>query len=191
MRIDIEMTREQFYQELLQEAATALHAYLSAGDKPSRKSASILAKNSYKNITGKEYFNPIETMNNFYAQIGISDRICCYCEQDLTMVGMTSEHIVPRSMGGTNLPKNLLCACGNCNGLRGSKTFFEFRHEVLYQRRKRLHLPKMVSMYDKILKNIDIVEDYMMKMGDELLKDKPLSSKYPRYYYELFKSTKK
>lgn len=36
----------------------ALEAYLSAGTKQSRKEASVLAKQAYKELTGKDYENP-------------------------------------------------------------------------------------------------------------------------------------
>jgi len=36
----------------------ALEAYLSAGTKQSRKEASVIAKQAYKELTGNDYENP-------------------------------------------------------------------------------------------------------------------------------------
>lgn len=37
------------------------------------------------------------------------------------------EHIVPRSLGGTNKPENLTPACWTCNGRKGNKSLEEYR----------------------------------------------------------------
>lgn len=42
---------------------------------------------------------------------------CYYCEKD--MHWLTTDHIVPVSLNGNNLPKNKIKACHKCNSLKG------------------------------------------------------------------------
>lgn len=54
---------------------------------------------------------------------------CCWCKRFLLHNELTIEHIIPKSMGGTNALENLRCACSQCNRKRGNK-FFPFK-EIL------------------------------------------------------------
>lgn len=42
---------------------------------------------------------------------------CFYCEKEYSW--LTTDHIVPVSLGGINLPKNKVAACFRCNQLKG------------------------------------------------------------------------
>ena len=47
---------------------------------------------------------------------------CIYCQSIFPLAyngaGLTLEHIIPRSKGGTHEPANLVTACGRCNSSR-------------------------------------------------------------------------
>lgn len=45
---------------------------------------------------------------------------CCYCDRALGLTTATLEHVVPRSLGGTNALDNLKLACESCNRARGN-----------------------------------------------------------------------
>ncbi len=44
------------------------------------------------------------------------DNQCAYCGSDKNL---TIDHITPRSKGGTDFTKNVLCACQECNQDKG------------------------------------------------------------------------
>lgn len=53
--------------------------------------------------------------------VWLRDGLCCvYCCQDWSASGLTLDHIVARSEGGTNAPTNLVSACPRCNALKRS-----------------------------------------------------------------------
>lgn len=47
---------------------------------------------------------------------------CYYCgvRGNETECGLTIDHVVPVSLGGSNAPENLVSACGNCNFGKGA-----------------------------------------------------------------------
>ena len=49
---------------------------------------------------------------------------CVYCGK--LAERLTLDHIVPRSMGGTNVTENLITACMECNRNRGNTPVCEF-----------------------------------------------------------------
>ena len=52
---------------------------------------------------------------------------CCYCNRHFSKrVVKSREHIIPRSMGGTNDKINLIEACVDCNQIRQNMSFKEF-----------------------------------------------------------------
>ncbi|MHB1846153.1 MAG: HNH endonuclease [Deltaproteobacteria bacterium] len=52
---------------------------------------------------------------------------CCFCGKALTPRTATLEHILPRSRGGTDEPRNLTLSCAACNHGRGDMGFQKFR----------------------------------------------------------------
>lgn len=54
---------------------------------------------------------------------------CCWCGRNLSPKERTFEHLIPKSMGGTNDNKNLRFACIECNSKRGNK-FFPFKGKL-------------------------------------------------------------
>jgi 5-methylcytosine-specific restriction endonuclease McrA len=53
--------------------------------------------------------------------IFLRDRyICQYCDKTLTEKTATLDHVLPVSHGGKTNWENCVCACGNCNTLKGN-----------------------------------------------------------------------
>lgn len=48
-------------------------------------------------------------------------KICCWCNDPLTLEKATVEHIVPLSRGGLNNANNMKLACKGCNQKRGNE----------------------------------------------------------------------
>ena len=47
--------------------------------------------------------------------------ICAYCADPLTAKTMTIDHFIPRVLGGTDDPSNLMSACFTCNVRKGAR----------------------------------------------------------------------
>lgn len=59
----------------------------------------------------------------FKKQISIQNYHCYYCLQSLKGKRINVEHVIPRSRGGDNNPKNLVLACATCNKDKGSTLY--------------------------------------------------------------------
>lgn len=51
---------------------------------------------------------------------------CIYCETQLTISNVTTDHIIPISNFGNNCQINLLTCCKSCNNERGNMEFNEY-----------------------------------------------------------------
>jgi 5-methylcytosine-specific restriction endonuclease McrA len=54
-----------------------------------------------------------------YARIWVLNRdkhICAYCGEAANQV----DHVIPRHLGGSDLPTNLVASCSRCNSLKGT-----------------------------------------------------------------------
>lgn len=58
------------------------------------------------------------------------DSHCGYCGRKITDATMHIDHMIARSVGGSNLIDNLLPACLPCNNLKGVWSLEEFRREI-------------------------------------------------------------
>ncbi|WP_245954905.1 HNH endonuclease [Paenibacillus flagellatus] len=67
---------------------------------------------------------------------------CLWCGLPATTV----DHIVPSSKGGSDLPRNLLASCSECNSKRGNRSAF------LYLREKAKSVPNLIKLYYRIVK---------------------------------------
>lgn len=84
---------------------------------------------------------------------------CCYCGREFSsLLKSTTEHIVPKSKGGSDSPKNKRRCCVECNTWRGNKSLDYWRWEVQWQIDNAGRY-KSFSIYDMeiILVNIDYV----------------------------------
>ena len=46
---------------------------------------------------------------------------CAYCGRELTLGTWSTDHIIPRSKGGTGRIENLVLSCRNCNSKKSSE----------------------------------------------------------------------
>ena len=72
-------------------------------------------------IARNEYLKPKDSVrlrreSLFYRDHGL----CAYCEQPITISGLTYDHVIPRKHGGESNWNNIVCACVRCNSLKGS-----------------------------------------------------------------------
>lgn len=70
---------------------------------------------------------------------------CYYCGE----YGDTVDHLVPKSRGGLNTPKNLVCSCKKCNEEKGDMTKEE------YEIYKRKQIRKFLNKSDNFQNYID------------------------------------
>ncbi|TYP69178.1 HNH endonuclease [Paenibacillus methanolicus] len=61
---------------------------------------------------------------------------CLWCGRS----GTTVDHIIPSSKGGSDLPRNLLAACMECNTKRGSRSAFSYFRERVFSSPNRMKL---------------------------------------------------
>lgn len=55
---------------------------------------------------------------------------CCYCERWIVWpLQATKEHLVPKSIGGSNNSLNIRPCCHQCNGWRGNKPLSVWQQE--------------------------------------------------------------
>lgn len=55
------------------------------------------------------------------------DQKCAYCGRELVYDILTIDHVIPLSLGGTNLINNLFPACELCNRLKANYKLEDFR----------------------------------------------------------------
>ena len=61
---------------------------------------------------------------------GVVFTFCCYCKQVFLLDVLTIEHVVPRSLGGTNDDNNISLACFPCNQKQGKRTWIFKRRQI-------------------------------------------------------------
>ena len=66
-------------------------------------------------------------------------KTCQYCGR--TEGHMTVDHVIPRSLGGTESWENLVCACSSCNNIKGDRTPNEAGMSLV----RRPHKPSLFS----------------------------------------------
>jgi len=52
---------------------------------------------------------------------------CCFCLKTFFLEFLTIEHIIPKTLGGTNQLINLALSCTKCNNDRDCSNFSEYR----------------------------------------------------------------
>lgn len=58
-------------------------------------------------------------------------QVCKYCKRDTAKAGgATIDHIIPKSMFGTNKKDNLTIACYECNQFKAGMSLREWLHEI-------------------------------------------------------------
>jgi hypothetical protein len=64
--------------------------------------------------------------------------ICVYCATQFNnYVELTIDHVIPKTLGGSNEDFNLVLACENCNRNKGGKNEINLLNYLLQMRRMR------------------------------------------------------
>ena len=71
-------------------------------------------------------------------------RTCIYCDQTLVVSNMACDHIIPLSMGGGSIIKNLHIVCGRCNTRKGPLTNKNFKRILKWLSHQDIDLSKYV-----------------------------------------------
>jgi len=76
--------------------------------------------------------------------------ICIYCGIDGEL---TTEHILPRSRGGDDIPDNVVRVCKSCNSSKGGKRLYEWKGLEAKDRHHRIaegkYLKYLYSLHEK------------------------------------------
>lgn len=97
---------------------------------------SVLALKEYQHLDVKPKF----TRMGVYLRDRFS---CAYCGNRFPMHQLTFDHVVPRSKGGRTNWKNIVTACGTCNGFKGDKDLVELERRGM----KLKHQPFVPSKH--------------------------------------------
>ena len=123
------------------------------------------------------FFGKKEEPSKNYRKTGLDTNMsnygwytCVHCGKKMRKGDVEIDHIIPRSKGGTNDPKNLQCLCKHCNRSKQadtSRTKQDLKNrKVTYGQNQRAPYFK-----EKIKKaKGDIREKYLSQCSDEELK---------------------
>ena len=54
---------------------------------------------------------------------------CVYCGENYELHELTLDHVHPRSKGGQDLTRNVVCACQKCNQDKGSRNWLHWMRD--------------------------------------------------------------
>ena len=66
---------------------------------------------------------------------------CQYCGKKVPTSELSLDHVIPRTQGGTSNWKNIVCACTNCNKLKGGRRPEEAGMKLICKPVKPRHCP--------------------------------------------------
>ncbi|MGU9962411.1 MAG: HNH endonuclease [Candidatus Puniceispirillales bacterium WSBS_2018_MAG_OTU23] len=73
-------------------------------------------------IALKDYIQQTSTPTFTRFNVFLRDRFNCqYCNREFPAIGLTFDHVIPRSKGGLTTWGNVVAACGRCNLLKANK----------------------------------------------------------------------
>lgn len=70
------------------------------------------------------------------------DNTCVYCGKTYDLSELSIDHVHPRSLGGKDEAKNIVCACTRCNQEKGSQDWTTFMRNSYGINPLREHLIK-------------------------------------------------
>lgn len=80
---------------------------------------------------------------------------CFYCEEPITPINRTRDHLVPRAQRGSLENDNVVYACWDCNSLKGNRTPYQFMKAMeLLRTDAARDLKKKMHRCNKIVDNI-------------------------------------
>lgn len=68
---------------------------------------------------------------------------CQYCEAPLPAHDLTTDHVIPRSLGGKTTWDNVVAACAPCNRKKGGRTPGQARMQLLRKPTRPANLPAL------------------------------------------------
>lgn len=80
---------------------------------------------------------------------------CQYC--GTTRGAMTVDHVIPRTLGGSDTWENLVCACPRCNNRKGDRTAEEAGMEL----KRRPFRPSLITFLQKNVTISDTWKPYL------------------------------
>ena len=83
-----------------------------------------------------------------FIELELTNSVCIYCKEELTIKEISLDHKYPLSRAGTNSLDNLQIICKKCNRLKSDLTNFEFVSFLDYLR----HIP--VEAKNSIIKRL-------------------------------------
>lgn len=120
--------------------------------------------------------------------------LCCYCDNVLTPLTITMEHILPDSKRGTFNSTNLTVSCGPCNNKRGNRPFFEYckqfnwpedkinKYKRLYFNNLKIKILNIAK--ESCIKNDEAIPLELIKQACYILKIKNIDfSNYEKMYF--------
>ena len=99
--------------------------------KPKKKQKLLLTPEDYEFFSGRSFVEDYvqrPTLREWAKEL----RQCAYCGK---FEADTKDHIIPKSMGGTNEPENLIDCCRSCNSKKGTRTPEQAGMPILYDDR--------------------------------------------------------
>lgn len=91
----------------------------------------------YRLLSGTKRSKGVVAKRVVQTLLAIQGPNCAYCLGAFSDTGYHVEHVIPVSVGGTNLLNNLCLACPRCNKLAGAKVFGTFAAKKKYVLSKR------------------------------------------------------
>lgn len=72
------------------------------------------------------YANPTEQDIRRFRLVTMQNGECLYCGEPITLATSELDHIVPRSVGGSNRSENVVAVCKRCNQAKGKNVFSQW-----------------------------------------------------------------
>ncbi len=117
---------------------------------------SVVARNGHQKI--KEVVR-LRRESLFYRDHGI----CAYCERPLSISGLTVDHVLAQSLGGTTVWNNVVAACSRCNAKKGDS-----KPIGIWKPKTRVYTPNYFDLV-KIRRKFPLViadSEWMTFLGD-------------------------
>lgn len=77
-----------------------------------------------------------------------SAHCCIYCGHPLTLETMETDHIVPRSKGGSSDYVNKVCVCPHCNAAKADMEIPEFL-ETMSPKKRRAYENRLEKLFEQ------------------------------------------
>jgi 5-methylcytosine-specific restriction endonuclease McrA len=103
---------------------------------------SVLRLNHYVRVVRKE--TPLSKRN----VLRRDSHRCQYCGR--TETNLTTDHVIPRTLGGPDSWENLVCACAECNSRKGGKPLHQCGMKLLRKPKKPSYFTFVISAMGEV-----------------------------------------